>query len=276
MKFGRFKIRSYNFGGFRLDGGSMFGSVPKSIWSRRIAADADNCIALCTRSLLIEMAERTILVDTGMGDKWSDKERAIYAIRANPSALPVAPEKITDLILTHLHFDHAGGVSYRSEAGLKLTYPNARIYLQKANLENAKNPTVKERASYLADNFEPIQNSNLTLVQGSTEILPDLWVHQVNGHTLGQQWIEVKSGKESLVFPTDLIPTSHHLPLPFHMGYDACASTLLNEKQSFLERAVAHNWLVVFEHDPVVEACRVVLGDKGHYQAHDPSQISAD
>ena len=266
MHFGRFEIYAHNFGDFRLDGGSMFGSVPKNLWSRRIAADDQNCIALCTRALLIKAGDRLVLVDTGMGDKWSDKEREIYAIKPNPSPLPVSPDQITDLVLTHLHFDHAGGVSYRQGAELKLTYPAARVHLQRANLQNAKQPSVKERASYLVENYQPLEKSELNLVEGSCEVLPDLWVHQVNGHTLGQQWIEVRDGSQSIAFPTDLIPTAHHLPVPFHMGYDACASTLLSEKQSFLERAAAHKWIVVFEHDLDTAACTVKLGSKGHFE----------
>jgi len=266
MKIGPYKLSTYNFGFFRLDGGSMFGSVPKNIWSKKIPADNENCIRLATRSLILEDGKRTILVDVGMGNKWSEKESAIYQVEANQTPLPIEPEKITDVVLTHLHFDHAGGISYFDGANLKLSFPKAAIHLQKSNLENAQNPTIKERASYLKENFEPLKShANLNLLDGDCEIYPGLWVHRVDGHTLGQQWIEVRSQSAALFYTTDLIPTSHHLPLPYHMGYDTCATTLLREKNDFLNRALNPDVTVMFEHDPQVVACKVALNERGQY-----------
>ncbi|MBX7136495.1 MAG: MBL fold metallo-hydrolase [Oligoflexia bacterium] len=267
MKFGRFEIETINFGYFRLDGGSMFGSVPKNIWSKRIPADDQNRIRLATRCLVVRDGKRLFLVDVGMGDKWSEKERAIFAIEADEKAKPsFQPEEVTDLVLTHLHFDHAGGVSRLTAEGKpELIYKHAHVHLQHDNLENAKAPNVKERASYLRPNWEPLQNSNLKLVNGSVEIYPDFWVHQVDGHTRGQQWIELRSPERSLIYTTDLIPTSHHLPLPYHMGYDICAEKLLKEKDEFLARAVKQNSIVVFEHDAEVEAVTVKVDERGHY-----------
>jgi len=269
LTFGRFKISVHNHGFFRLDGGAMFGAVPKNVWSRRIPADDENCIRLATRSLIIDAGERRFMADVGNGDKWPDKLRRIYAIQNFPhQETGFNPDAITDIVLTHLHFDHAGGISrYKtgSPTELELCYPRARVYLQAENYENAKNPNPRERASYLKENVVILERANLELTQGSQEIYPGIWVHQRNGHTRGQQWLEVKNGVESIVFPADIVPTSRHLPLPYSMGYDISTETLLREKEDFLGRAVVHHWIVVFEHDPDIPAARVKIDERGYY-----------
>ena len=268
MKFGRFTLSLHNFGFFRLDGGSMFGSVPKNLWGKKIPVDDENCIPLALRSLLIRTEERTFLVDTGIGDKWNDKQRAIFGIRSTPATeLGFDPETVTDIILTHLHFDHAGGIA-RWKPGtteLELTWPGARVHLQEANLANARAPNVKERASYLPENVRPLEQAELNLLPGSAEIEPDLFVHRVDGHTVGQQIVELRHGNESILFLTDLVPTSRHLPVPFHMGYDICASTLLTEKEAILARAERENAVVIFQHDPDLPAARIRRDERGHF-----------
>jgi glyoxylase-like metal-dependent hydrolase (beta-lactamase superfamily II) len=266
LQWGRFTVETINFGFFRLDGGSMFGSVPKNLWSKRIGADEENCIRLATRCLLVKDGARCFLVDVGMGEKWSDKQRQIFGIEnLNPQFDATA---VTDVVLTHLHFDHAGGISrYKNgnSGELELCYPKARVYLQEANWKVAKNPSVRERASYLPENIEPLEKANLTFTHGSQEIYPDFWVHQVDGHTEGQQWIELRNGDTSMVYPTDLIPTSRHLPLPFVMGYDMCVRDILKEKEAFLTQALAKKSVIVFEHDPDTPAVRIKKDDKGHF-----------
>lgn len=267
MKLGRFTIQEVIFGYFRLDGGCMFGSVPKNLWAKSIPSDNENCIRLACRSLVITDGDRRFLVDVGMGEKWNEKQRQIYGIQNNPSSSwGFDPNSITDVILTHLHFDHAGGISYFDDTGsVKLSYPKARVHLQKANWEHAQNPTPKDRASYLPENVQPLHQANRILHDDSAEIVPGLILHRVDGHTKGQQWIEVTDQGRSLFFGTDLIPTSHHIPLPYHMGYDVCAETLLQEKQAFLERARTEDVVVCFQHDADVAACRVTLSERGHY-----------
>lgn len=267
MKVGRYTVTPIQFASFRLDGGCMFGSVPKNLWSKGIAADAENCIPLVCRSLVLEDGSRTFLIDVGIGDKWSEKQRAIYGIDLNRELRDgYKLSTVTDVILTHLHFDHAGGISYRDAGGaLRLRYSSATVHLQAANWQQAQNPTPKDRASYLSENVDPLKEAKLMLCDGVVEIAPDIIVHRVDGHTPGQQWIEIRGGATPLFFATDLIPTSHHLPLAFHMGYDVCAETLLKEKLHFLERAVKEDAVVVFQHDSVIEAARVGLNDRGQF-----------
>lgn len=269
MQFGRYTISTVTFGTFRLDGGAMFGSVPKTIWSTKIPVDSDNCIPLCTRSLVVRDRSRLILTDVGNGEKWGEKSRKIFGIQnIAKSDWGFAPADVTDVILTHLHFDHAGGISEYADDGsqsLRLTFPKAKIHLQKANLENARHPSLKEKASYLRENVAVLDDADLNLVDGAAEVLPDIWVHRVDGHTTGQQWIEIKDGRKSIVFPTDLIPTSRHLPIPYNMGYDNCAATVMSEKEEFLSQALSRDSLVVFQHDPDTAAGTVRLDEKGHY-----------
>jgi glyoxylase-like metal-dependent hydrolase (beta-lactamase superfamily II) len=269
MTFGRFRVSLVNHGFYRLDGGAMFGTVPKNIWSHLIPPDGENCIRLATRSLRIDAGERSFIVDIGSGEKWPDKLRAIYAIQnLLPGETGFDPAAVTDIVLSHLHFDHAGGISrYRpgKPTEVELCFPQARVYLQAENYDTARNPNPRERASYLKENVQVLQQARLVLTHGSEEIYPDIWVHQNNGHTRGQQWLEMKAGHESLVFPADLVPTHHHLPLPYTMGYDMSAEILLREKGSFLSRAVAGRWIVVFCHDPDIPAGRVNIDEKGRY-----------
>jgi glyoxylase-like metal-dependent hydrolase (beta-lactamase superfamily II) len=276
MNIGRFSIQEIIFGHFRLDGGCMFGSVPKNLWSKSIPADGENRIRLACRSLLIRHEDRQFLIDVGMGEKWSDKQRQIYAIENNPpSTWGFDQTAITDIILTHLHFDHAGGISHLDSSGSpQLSYPNARVHLQKANWTHAQNPTLKDRASYLPDTVLPLKKANLILHEDSAEVVPGLKLHRVDGHTKGQQWIEISDGEQKLFFGTDLIPTSHHIPLPYHMGYDVCAETLLQEKQNFLTRAMTENAIVCFQHDSDIPACRVGTSDKGHYTLRERISIT--
>lgn len=263
----RFRFSVHNHGFFRLDGGSMFGVVPRTIWARLAPPDEQNRIRLATRSLLIDAGERRFLIDLGNGDKWPEKSRAFYAIENLPAAevgLDVAA--VTDIIVTHLHFDHAGGIS-RYRAGT--VAPGPRVHLQADNYETARHPNVRERASYLPETLDGIRAARLEFTRGTQEIFPGLWVHGGNGHTRGHQWVEVKDGERTVVYPGDLIPTSHHVPLPYTMGYDMSAETLLVEKEDFLRRAVAGDWLVVFEHDPEVAAARLKMDERGRYAVRD-------
>ena len=269
MRFGSFDISVFNHGFFRLDGGAMFGTVPKAIWSKLAPPDDDNRIRLAARSLIIRADGHVIIVDAGMGDRWPEKLRRIYDIQAGPEDLPgLDPASVTDVILTHLHFDHARGI-FEERPGaageVDLRYPGAGIHVQTANYETARTPNARERASYVAEDVKLLGRARLVLGAGTREIYPGIWVHETNGHTRGHQWVELKAGGRTLAFPSDIVPTSGHLPLPYLMGYDMCAETLLREKDALLGRAVEEDWILVFSHDPEVEAGRIGRDDKGHY-----------
>jgi glyoxylase-like metal-dependent hydrolase (beta-lactamase superfamily II) len=269
MRFGSIEITTVHHGFFRLDGGAMFGTVPKAIWAKLAPPDDENRIRLAARSMLVRTADRVVLVDAGMGDRWPDKLRRIYDIRpAAEAEADFDAASVTDVILSHLHFDHARGI-FQARPGdggeADLRYPGARIHVQAANYETARAPNVRERASYIAEDTKRLERARLVLAAGSAEVAPGIWVHGTNGHTRGHQWVEVRADGRTIAFPADIVPTSKHLPLPYLMGYDICAEALLVEKEAFLKRAVEEDWILVFGHDPEVRAGRVGLDDKGHY-----------
>lgn len=270
MKLGRYTVDTVEFGTFRLDGGCMFGSVPKNLWSKSIAGDNENCIPLACRSLLLRDGTSTILIDVGIGTVWSEKLRAIYGISLNSTtSLGFEPAEVTDIIFTHLHFDHAAGIAYQqADNSLALTYPQARVHLQVANWEHAQSPGPKDRASYLPTTIEPLKKATLQLCDGSVEIFPEIYVHRIDGHTPGQQWIEIGAGAERIFFPSDLVPTSHHVPLAYHMGYDVCAQTILREKLEFLERASEPGVTVCFQHDIAVPFGKITRNARGGFECH--------
>lgn len=238
----------------------MFGAVPKTMWSRVAPADDANRILMATRSLVIEEGPRRMLVDIGCGDKWSEKTRAIFEFPATPYE-PVAG--VTDVLITHFHFDHAGGISRLEGKTAVPNYPDAVHHVSRANLENARHPNVRERASYLAENLDVLEAVDHRLLEDGNEVLPGITVHRSDGHTRGLHWVKVTDGGQTLAYPTDLIPTSHHLPIPYPMGYDMCAQTVMEERACFLQAAVAGNWVVVFEHDPEVGATRLEFDERG-------------
>lgn len=260
MRLGKYRVWTHNHGPFRLDGGAMFGTVPKALWSKLIEVDDLNRIPMATRSLVLDDGERRILVDVGCGDKWSEKEAGIFDIPRTPYR-PIPG--VTDVVLTHLHFDHAGGLTSRRDEELHPNYPAARHHVTRANLANARQPNDRERASYLKDNIDVFEQVPLVETADGQEIAEGLVVHQADGHTRGLGWLTLAQGDEVLAFPSDLIPTSRHLPLAYVMGYDICAERTLAEKAEFLRRAVEERWIVVFQHDPDVPAARLAWDERG-------------
>jgi len=256
-------------GTFRLDGGAMFGVVPKPLWSKVIDCDERNRIPLALRCLLIRTAHEAILVDTGMGTRWSDKERDIYALENAPGLvhrlgeLGVSAEDVSTVILTHLHFDHAGGNTVEQAGVTVATFPKARYVVQKGELEWAMKPTLRDRASYLPHSFEALADAGrFDLVEGTREIVPGVSVRRMTGHTPNLQGVLVEGGGQTVVFPSDLIPTSRHLPPPWVMGYDLEPLVSLRNKIEFLSEAVEKDWIVVFEHDPDTPMGRVRFGER--------------
>ena len=273
MKMGDWDVRVVSGGTFRLDGGSMFGTVPKVLWDKVCPADAENQILMDTNCLLIRGRGRTILVDTGNGDKESDSFMARFKFEgrgildANLAREGVTPGAIDLVILTHLHFDHAGGATRLDGAGNAVpSFPNARYVLQARDLENALGASLRERASYLPKNWEPLQAAGiLDLVEGPQEILPGLGVRPVPGHTAGLQAVVLEGGGRKLIYLADLIPTSHHIHPAWVMGYDIDVVTCVEERVKLLDEVAGTDAILVFEHDPQVAAGTVERDPKGRY-----------
>jgi len=243
----------------------MFGSVPKVLWQRSIAADDSNRIQLACNLLVLEGEGRRVLVDVGMGRKWSEKEVSIYSIEyLDELPLHQVVPKVTDLILTHLHFDHAGGISYRDADGeIHAAFPEARVILSQKNLHHAQHTGVREKASYLTENIIPATSGQLLLTEDGAQPMAHIKMWQSNGHTHGLQCVIIGEGAGAIAYPSDLIPTAHHLSVPYVMGYDLCAETSMREKDEFLKRAVAEEWRVVFEHDADTPCATLAFDDRG-------------
>jgi len=260
---------------FGLDGGAMFGTVPKVLWQKSNPPDEQNRIQMEARALLLKSDKKNILIDTGngsdfvakYGEKLGGKFAEMYGIDKNgPSLLSslkshgLKPEDITEVILTHLHFDHAGGATTEKDGKLVPTFPNAIYYVQRKNLEVADKPNLREKASYFQANFQPLLDNNcLVLVDGDvTNLLPGISVKVSNGHTQGHQVVIIEDDNQALFYCGDVVPTSSHVRLAWVMGYDLSPMTLIEEKQKLLERAVSKpTTYLYFEHDPYCDAAVV-------------------
>jgi len=274
------QLHTIETGYFKLDGGAMFGVVPKSIWNKLNPADENNLCTWAMRSLLIEDGNKLILIDTGIGNKQDDKFFSHYYLHGNDS-LDQSLEKlgfhkndITDVVLTHLHFDHCGGSIIRENDLLKPAFPNAIFWSNEAHWKWATQPNAREKASFLKENILPMQESGqLKLIdlpkEKTDHKLPSsvfndsISVRFVQGHTDQMMLPQIKYKDKTLVFMADLLPSVAHLPLPYVMGYDMFPLTTLKEKQVFLEEAANNNYTLFFQHDPKIECCTLQMTEKG-------------
>lgn len=272
MDIGRFKIDVLDTGIFALDGGSMFGVVPKSLWAKAYhPGDELNRIPLSARPLLVRWNNKKILIDTGNGDKISDKLAQIYSIDKTKSSLEKAlrdfnikPEEIDAVIFTHLHFDHAGGATKKVDNKIIPVLPNARYYVQKEHFEWAKNPTEKDRASFFLDDFMPLYSDGLLeTIDGVGEIFPGISVIPVYGHTKAMQTIKITDEGKTLYYCADLCPTNAHVPVPYVMGFDNYPLTAIEEKKKILPQAYEEQWIVCYEHDVFYQGSKIDSTDKG-------------
>lgn len=259
---------------FALDGGAMFGIIPRPLWERTNPPDERNRISMAARCVLIRDKERLILIDVGMGTTWSEKEREIYRVEAQDPGLirslkaqGVAPEEITDVILTHLHFDHAGGLARKDESGRgQANFPNARHWVQRRNWSWANSPSARDAGSYRKEDFDLFEGAQappLELVDGVDEILPGIEVFPVHGHTMGMQTVKITCPDATYFFMADLIPTSSHLRDPYVMGYDLQPLLTVDEKRELLYHTRREGWILLFSHDPQTPAGRVELDRRG-------------
>ena len=266
----KWNINVIESGKFKLDGGAMMGSVPKVLWNKTNPGDELNRIDLAMRCLLLDNGKEKILIETGIGNKNSSKfvkmfciEQSIFPLKEELKSFGYELEDITHVILTHLHFDHAGGATCNVDNKILPTFPNAKYIISKSNWEAALNPNPKDRASYLHENFIPLKEfDQLILVDDDQEILEGISGLTVHGHTTGQQLIKITVDNESLVFCSDLIPLKSHLKIPWIMGYDLNAMKTLEEKSTFLTEAAEKNWLLFFYHDPKTIAVKIKKSEK--------------
>ncbi|MFM8456272.1 MAG: MBL fold metallo-hydrolase [Ignavibacteria bacterium] len=273
MNIGPYTVDIFDTGDFALDGGAMFGVVPKTLWTKAYhPGDAFNRIDVTSRSLLIQGNGKIILIDTGCGHKMSEKLESIYrvdysraSVEHSLKSFAITPEDITDVILTHLHFDHVGGATKKMPNGeIVPTFPNAKYHVQQEQLQWAIAPTEKDRASFMTENWDPlIANGMLNCIDGDGELFPGIHVERVYGHTQALQMIHLSDSEHHIVFPADLIPTRAHIPVPYVMGYDNFPLTSMKEKESLLTRAVEQKWILCFEHDAFSVASTVKKTEKG-------------
>lgn len=277
MQIGRYRVDIIETCRFALDGGAMFGVVPKNLWAKAYPhVDDQNRIAMAARALLVRGEDRVIVVDAGCGSKMGAKLEAIYAVDNSAHTLDaglehhgVRPADVTDFIYTHLHFDHAGGSTRMVDGTPVPVFANARHYVQRDHLAWALNPTDKDRASFMPENWEPVADRGLLeTLDGPGMFAPDIELRVVHGHTRAMQLVVVhgdaaSGGPGGLVYCADLFPTSAHVPVPYVMGYDNFPLTTLEEKRAMLSEAHERGWLLAFEHDAFTEAARIEPGTKG-------------
>jgi len=259
--FGEFDIRPLSDGTFRLDGGAMFGVIPKSMWEKRTTADEKNRIPLAARPLLVQGGGRTILIDAGIGDKMSEKSADIYGfdrvvnLDTSLAWAGVSPEDIDVVIATHLHFDHAGGFTVMAGGRPRPRFPNARYIIRRGEWDDATHPNERNRASYFAENYVPLLDAGLVdFVEDDGELLPGISVLRTGGHTMHHQIVRIDSGGRTAVFAADLLPTTAHIDDPWIMAYDLYPLDTLAYKKSFVADAIRGEYVIFFEHDPTVAA----------------------
>lgn len=274
------QLLSIHTGNFKLDGGAMFGVVPKQIWNKLNPADENNLCTWALRCLLVIEGDRKILIDTGMGNKQDAKFMGHYHL-SNTQSLKECLNKyslemddITDVLLTHLHFDHVGGAVELKDNQLVLSFPNATYWVSEPQWETAQHPNKREKASFLKENIDPLlasgklkiislpafqSDNNLQTIHFSKSISCIV----VNGHTEGMLLPKIQYKDKSIVFMADLLPSTAHIPLPYVMGYDMQPLITLKEKELFLQEALSSNYYLFFEHDPVNEICQVEMTEKG-------------
>ena len=265
---GDFEVTVLSDGTYELDGGAFFGVVPKVMWEKRVQPDARNMLKVGTNSLLVRDGKQTVLVETGIGPKLTEKSQAIYKNQAllmkSLEETGVAPDEIDIVINTHLHFDHCGWNTYYRDGTPVATFQRAHYYAQKGELEHAHKQHERDRVSYMTDNYDPlVASGQMTLLEGDAEIAPGIAVRVFPGHTRDMQAVVIRSGGATLCYPSDLIPTANHLDPTWVLGYDLYPLTTIENRHKFYAEAIPQKWLVAFTHDHETPLAYVAMGDKG-------------
>lgn len=267
MLLGNYRVEIVPDAEFWLDGGAMFGVVPRSLWSRVAPPDEENRVRLNMNCLFVETQRERILVETGIGDKWSAKHAAMYGIRRERTLAEslknltgCGADEITIVVNTHLHFDHAGGNTTLDARGEVVpTFPNARYFVSQEEYEHAESPHERDHASYLAENWRPLsETGQLELKDATYEVVPGLTMETVAGHSRTMQCVRLTRGDQTLFGFADLVPTRAHVPAAWIMGYDLYPVETLEAKKRLLPQAAREEWLCLFYHDPDAPLCRII------------------
>jgi len=273
MKLGEWEISAVMAGTFGLDGGAMFGVVPRALWEKQLPPDDKNRIPMAMRLMLARGHGKTVLVDAGAGGGYNPKTEKIYDFKNHDdlgSALKsagISPSEITDVLLTHMHFDHAAGIAEPDGTGWKLVLPQARHHIQRVQHDHAFAPNPRDRASYFKDRLSTAEAANvLDIHDGPWSLAPGFDLLVFHGHTPGQQLPKISGDGNTVLYCGDLIPTRHHIPTPYVMSYDLDPVRTMDEKVPVLRQASEEGWALFFEHDADVAACRVV-NDGGRFSA---------
>lgn len=269
MKYGDFNLAIIRECTFKLDGGAMFGVVPKTLWNKLSPADELNRVSMDCNLLFIDTGKHKVLVETGMGERWDQRERERYELHTKVNydnvvaELGLTNDQIDVVIISHLHFDHAGGAVRLQNDKLVPTFPNAKYYAQRGEWEFAYKANARAKASYRPDDYEPLMAAaQLKLIDGDTEIVPGVWARITGGHTSHHQVIAFESAGKKGVFFADLMPTKSHVSPPWVMGYDHFPLESCDVKSKWLKQAAEENWLIVFDHEPAVPWGHVKVNEK--------------
>ena len=267
MQIGDYRVEIIPDTEFRLDGGAMFGVVPRNLWAQVCPADEQNRIRLNMNCLFVDTGAEKVLIETGIGDKWSTRDIGMYGIERERSLSEtlqaktgVTADEITIVVNTHLHFDHAGGnTTTNTDGNVVPTFKNARYFVSAAELQHADNPSERDRASYLGDNWVPLRESGqLEVRDGDYEVVPGLRMQTEPGHNRSMQCWRLDRADQTVFGFADLVPTRAHIRLPWIMGYDLFPLETLAAKKRLLPKAVEENWLCLFYHDPDEPVCRII------------------
>ena len=281
MKIGKYDLYSVETSEFGLDGGAMFGIIPKPVWEKKVSADELNRVNMVTRSLLLVSDEKKILIDTGNGTKWEEKYKKIYDINTDQYNIEkslgkygFSSEQITDVICTHMHFDHIGGNTKIKSGEVVPTFPNAKYWISEENWKLANHPSQKDAGSFIEHDWKVLaENQMIEIIDGREPFIEGIDTIVTHGHTPGLLHPIVSDGSNKLFYGADIFPMVAHIPIPWVMAYDVQPVVTMEEKQKLLQKMEQEDWILFFEHDPHVQACTVHKDGK-HYKLNKRIQIS--
>ena len=269
MKIGQYDLYSIETSEFSLDGGAMFGIIPKTLWKEKLLPDRLNRVDMVTRSLLLVNGDRKVLIDTGNGSKWAKKYLDMYNIDFSNYDILSSLKKngfemddITDVICTHMHFDHIGGNTYYQNDIIEPTFPNATYWISKDNWALANQPSVKDQGSFISQDWEVLEKNNMIKLVDE-QFLDGIDIYFTHGHTDGLMHPIISDGNKKLFYGADIFPTHAHLPIPWVMAYDLHPAKTMSEKSKLLKKMYEQEWILFFEHDPFYQACTIDM--KGKY-----------